>query len=372
MRGNRRYVMSRANRRVAPNDGGIGTVDTEFLQKLITSGDTGFVQDLVAKDEGNMLTSNMHDEVKYHNPPRRWMYVLLGMAIMYLWILIAESRKTNFWWKYYMFNLKSGQLTEYDSQGIQSTQAMMSDIVEGPEPALYKRAQWDQTGSINSLFNNNQQMYSPEEQQQQLQQQYVPKSSSSSSTSQLTQLQDTSGTLTRRSSHRNSYSDKETSPRLQYSQKSLLQYPTLEDNSRAITGGMSNSNSMGETEDNSRLLSRLSSSTYYDSGSSNTQSLEASRNSYGSEGISSLSGLGGTRNMQKASTSLSSSGTSSQRLGSSSKSKSIWSSQNVNDGEESLLGNQKQEYQTENGLDLSQVGLSSQQQYFSKQNNFGN
>jgi hypothetical protein len=367
MRGNRRYVMSRANRRVAPSDGGIGAVDTEFLQKLITSGDTGFVQDLVAKDEGNMLSSNLNDEVKYHNPPRRWMYVLLGMGIMYLWILIAEARKTNYWWKYYMFNLKSSQTTNYDSQGIQRTQSIVSDVVEAPEPELYKRAQWDQTGSINNLLNNNQQLYSTEQQQQ-----FVPKSSS-----QFTQLQDSSSTITGRSSNRNSLSDKETGTGSQYSQKSLLQYQPIEGGSRTIAGGMSNSYSMGEKEGNSRLLNGLSSSTQYDSGSSNAQPLETSRNNYGSDGVSSLSLLGGTRNMQKASmtTTTASTGSGSQRLGSSSKSNSIWSSQNIIDGEESLTENRKQQFDNRDGLDLrsslSQVGLSSQQQYFPKQNNFG-
>ena len=116
MRGNRRYVMSRSSRRsnhpVPPcpdEENTLPSVDTIFLRKLIQTGDTGFIDDLVGKqsqqddmgdDSNRSDNNNGHDGDKYHlhtnkqsrhYQQRKWPYVLLGMAIMYLFLFFWET-----------------------------------------------------------------------------------------------------------------------------------------------------------------------------------------------------------------------------------------------------------------------------------------
>mmetsp|Transcript_25503 Transcript_25503/g.42418 ORF Transcript_25503/g.42418 Transcript_25503/m.42418 type:complete len:347 (+) Transcript_25503:108-1148(+) len=204
MRGNRRYVMSRAARRTVPVDdeSSIASVDTDFLRKLIKTGDTGFIDDLVGKETKNI---NVEVPSKNHRKyPRRWPYVLLGMGIMYFILILWEARNTRAWWKSYMVDLKSSQsaTVNYDSYytggtsgGLRggpsmSTSNKETTVLNQPQSSsIFKSPTWQQTGGVgggggNAMYatpqqqhqqpQQQQQQYQPQQQQYPLQQQQQP------------------------------------------------------------------------------------------------------------------------------------------------------------------------------------------------------
>lgn len=195
MRGNRRYVMSRANRRVAPTDsdeaGSLPSVDTDFLRKLINTGDTGFIDDLVGKAPSGPppSESSRDDELKYMKPSRRWPYVLFGMGLMYFFIVLTEANKTKDWWRFYMTNLKSIQSTNYDSMGLRGS--TLVEEIEVPSSNLFKSAEWEQSGA---MFASNGQQHQHHHQQQQQQQPQYPRIAGGLSTGTLGQQQQNGGT----------------------------------------------------------------------------------------------------------------------------------------------------------------------------------
>jgi hypothetical protein len=164
--------MSRTNRRVAPTDAAdetdsLPSVDTDFLRKLIKTGDTGFIDELVRKEPATALpylSQNGHDELKNFKPSRRWPYVLFGMGLMYLVIVMTEAGITKQWWRFYMHNLKSSQLTDYDSMGLHGSLPIQStgQSIELPASSLVKSATWEQSRSVGSTAasNNQQQQFS--------------------------------------------------------------------------------------------------------------------------------------------------------------------------------------------------------------------
>jgi hypothetical protein len=158
MRGNRRYVMSRANRRVAPTDeeSSLPSVDTAFLRKLINTGDTGFIDDLVGKESPGP-TADIGDATKYNNmkSPKRWPYVLLGMGIMYFFIIVTEARMTKNWWRFYMTNLKGAQMTQYDSAGLRG--ALNVQTADIPQSSIFKKTSWEQGGAGGSMVDSSRQ-----------------------------------------------------------------------------------------------------------------------------------------------------------------------------------------------------------------------
>lgn len=156
MRGNRRYVMSRSNRRVAPTDeeSSLPSVDTAFLRKLINTGDTGFIDNLVGKEHPGPAAV-LGDEAKYTKSPKRWPYVLLGMGIMYFVIVMSEARMTKNWWRFYMSNLKDAQTTQYDSAGLRG--ALTVQAADLPQSSLFKKTSWEQGGTGGSLIGSSRQ-----------------------------------------------------------------------------------------------------------------------------------------------------------------------------------------------------------------------
>ena len=235
MRGNRRYVMSRTNRRVPPTDsdeaGSLPSVDTDFLRKLIKTGDTGFIDDLVGKETScptPSALSSRDDELKYMKPSRRWPYVLFGMGLMYFFIVMTEARKTKNWWQFYMSNLKSSQSTSYDSMGLRGSSSLV-EVIEVPPSNLFKSAAWEESGATGGFFASNGQQ---QQQRQQPQQQQYPRIAEGLSSGLLGQQQQsgaTSGGLT--------------SNRLQQQQQQQqqgLQYPR-------ISGGF-NSGAIGQQQ----------------------------------------------------------------------------------------------------------------------------
>lgn len=130
MRGNRRYIMSRANNRNRPaasaaenhGDGTGASVDTQFLSKLITSGDTGFIDDLVGttsslSNASGTTSSKSRSRSRDRNLPRggkRWPFVLLGMLLAYIILILWQTHQTSHWWKSYTTDLKSSQQVSID------------------------------------------------------------------------------------------------------------------------------------------------------------------------------------------------------------------------------------------------------------------
>ena len=165
MRGNRRYVMSRFNRRVAPpgDESSLPSADTAFLSKLIKTGDTSFIDDL-ARNIPEGLPPVTKDEFKYSKQPRRWHYVLLGMGLMYLFIVLSEARKTKDWWKFYMINLKESQLTSADSVGLRGVTRI--EAIDRPQQSLFKSTTWQQSGSASASANGAGSMFDSNQQQQ--------------------------------------------------------------------------------------------------------------------------------------------------------------------------------------------------------------
>jgi hypothetical protein len=124
--------MSRAARRdVPPDDSSLPSVDTVFLRKLIQTGDTGFVDDLVGKPSSS---ATMHTTTRSSNR-RSWPYILLGMMLMYLLISLWEFRKTRDWWSSYMSNLQQSDTTAMALRGGKNSQT---------ENSIFKSISWQQ------------------------------------------------------------------------------------------------------------------------------------------------------------------------------------------------------------------------------------
>ena len=144
--------MSRANRRVVPTDsvegGSLPSVDTDFLRKLINTGDTGFIDNLVGKETFGPApsASSRDDELKHSKPSRRWPYVLFGMGLMYFFIVLTEANKTKDWWRFYMSNLKSSQSTNFDSMGLRGSSLV--EEIEVPPSNVFKTSEWEQNGAM--------------------------------------------------------------------------------------------------------------------------------------------------------------------------------------------------------------------------------
>eukprot|EP00547_Thalassionema_nitzschioides_P016181 CAMPEP_0194242444 /NCGR_PEP_ID=MMETSP0158-20130606/7969_1 /TAXON_ID=33649 /ORGANISM="Thalassionema nitzschioides, Strain L26-B" /LENGTH=348 /DNA_ID=CAMNT_0038977521 /DNA_START=70 /DNA_END=1116 /DNA_ORIENTATION=- len=112
--------MSRPNSRNRPSenigDGTAASVDTQFLSKLITSGDTGYLDSLVgttsslsnALGKSNRSRSSSRDRTQPKNS-KRWPFVLLGMVLAYLILLLWQTRITSKFWETYKTDLKATQ-----------------------------------------------------------------------------------------------------------------------------------------------------------------------------------------------------------------------------------------------------------------------
>mmetsp|Transcript_6212 Transcript_6212/g.9549 ORF Transcript_6212/g.9549 Transcript_6212/m.9549 type:complete len:366 (+) Transcript_6212:74-1171(+) len=130
MRGNRRYIMSRANNRNRPaasasenhGHGTAASVDTQFLSKLITSGDTGFIDDLVGttsslSNASGTTSSKSRSRSRDRNLQRggkRWPFILLGMLLAYIILILWQTHQTSHWWRSYTIDLKSSQQATID------------------------------------------------------------------------------------------------------------------------------------------------------------------------------------------------------------------------------------------------------------------
>jgi len=95
----------------------LSSVDTVFLRKLIKTGDTGFIDDLVGGKEVSSLRKESEDTTNNNNGSNNgkqsfrnnqnnsssssWRYVLFGMMLMYFFMLVYERRQTGDFWKSY-------------------------------------------------------------------------------------------------------------------------------------------------------------------------------------------------------------------------------------------------------------------------------
>lgn len=160
MRANRRYVMSRSNRRVPPTDNeesSLSSVDTAFLRQLINTGDTGFIDNLVLKEPSGPAAV-VANEAKYTKSPKRWPYVLFGMGIMYFFIVMIEAKMTKSWWRGYTSNLKDTQTTQYDSAGLRGASTVQAaHLADLPQSSVFEKTSWEQGGTGGSLSESNRQ-----------------------------------------------------------------------------------------------------------------------------------------------------------------------------------------------------------------------
>ena len=156
--------MSRTNQRVVPPDdeSSLPSVDTAFLRKLVKTGDTGFIDDLVGKIPTGPPPV-IEGKFKYAKRPRSWPYVLLGMGLMYLLIFLWEAHKTKDWWQFYMMNLKESQLTSGDTIGLRGVTSI--EAIDQPQQSLFKSTTWQQGGSASGaggMIDSNQQQQYPQ------------------------------------------------------------------------------------------------------------------------------------------------------------------------------------------------------------------
>lgn len=153
MRGNRRYVMSRSPRTsatppVVSDSDSLPSVDSSFLRKLIHSGDSDFIDNLLEherrqeelqqqeRDKVNSqgkiiprLTSsisklrtvatrltNKSSSTTRRQPqqtsatPNRFVYIFIGMVLMYVVLNIREMQTTRGWWGTYQRYLVDSML----------------------------------------------------------------------------------------------------------------------------------------------------------------------------------------------------------------------------------------------------------------------